>query len=97
MGQKEMAQMVQATATEAAQAHLEATGFSTGFFFRGTMMTEAEFNAASDAASKPFYVYTRRALKNGDTKKGIRRFATRAAQINYINRAPWSIAITAWN
>jgi hypothetical protein len=89
--------MVQATATAAATAHLEATGFSTGFFFRGTMMTEVEFNAASDEASKPFYVYTRRELKSGNVKKGIRRFATRTAQINYINRAPWSIAITAWN
>lgn len=44
-----------------------------------------------------FYVYTRRALKNGTVKKGYREFTTRAAQCKYIINAPLSIVITAYN
>ncbi len=44
-----------------------------------------------------FYVYTRRALKNGELKKGSRVFQSRAAQAKYIREAPLSIVITGWN
>lgn len=45
----------------------------------------------------PYYVLTRRYLKNGDCIKGRKEFRTRAAQARYIWRAPDSIAITAYN
>jgi hypothetical protein len=49
------------------------------------------------ADPKPFKVYTRRYLANGDCIKGIREFKTRAAQARYIGSAPDSVAITFYN
>jgi hypothetical protein len=44
-----------------------------------------------------YYVYTRKALKNGELRKGHRTFKTRAAQLKYIREAPLSIVITSYN
>jgi hypothetical protein len=44
-----------------------------------------------------FYVYTRRALKNGTVKKCYKTFQTRAAQAKYVREAPNSIVITSYN
>lgn len=44
-----------------------------------------------------YYVYTRRALKNGAVIKSMRRFQTRAAQMKYITKAPMSVVITGYN
>lgn len=44
-----------------------------------------------------YYVYTRKAFKNGKIVNGYKEFKSRAAQIHYIATAPMSIAITACN
>lgn len=46
---------------------------------------------------KPFKVYTRKYLANGDCIKGIREFKTREAQGRYILNAPADVAITFYN
>lgn len=45
---------------------------------------------------KPFKVYTRKYLANGDCIKGLREFKTRAAATRYVANAPADVAIT-WN
>lgn len=49
------------------------------------------------STDRPYYVLTRKYNAKGDCKTGRRTFRTRAEQLRYINTAPYSIAITAYN
>jgi hypothetical protein len=68
------------------------------FYVYGTAVTGYVWENTTPApAAKPFYVLTRKYRANGECIKGRRRFATRAAQQRYIQRAPLDVAITAYN